>query len=725
MPANRFDLDNLDSDTLSAKLGSGPTNLAPQGVANIDDQIDNNPVTAHANASQAILTMVGMRPELAVPDSPLSVAQRAAFGWMKYPDLQQKYLEEHFGGKDNVSFEKMDSDGKMNFVVKHNGSWKQVDPAGLSDMAADAFSGDFKDAKRIWKQVSIGNTLGGAAQFMANRGAASVGAAAAGSAGGIAGAEAGMGLGALGGPIAPLTMFLGGLGGGIAGTIAGGAAGGAAGEVVENGVRANLKDISDATGFDIPGAYKASPDELKQQVMASMLMGASQEAGGMALRGGANAFGAVLKSIADTPQGTYALSKLLKMGAKDLSSREARIWAEDPASVAPKQNVIQKDLINGTQVGSQTQHGVLENWLDDGEVGRQGLGNDFDVLSDRAGQAKFDPMNVELSNKAPNIPQTMQAFQDQGFINGKGEIVKPTSGGHFLVDKDAAAISAIKGYTQFLAEKGNDATYDDLLRFKKSLGTMLHRGDGIPNGQLEGTITQMYNAVNQTMSDGLHKFDPKLADDFASLNSTYSIVAENLKDINKATEGTKLDTFLKKFAKDTGPDNLEYKSQQKLLDTINTALGLEDPTNEIIQWDIAKKTAPMFVRGRIGSMGKIAGIPIPVPTGGQLMRTGQMAGSAIDRFMQGIPGVAQGPPAEAAAQGAMDKYLKQAHDSIKSMPADTRAELIRNPQAIDQLGAAVGGAAQAEQQSTQQIMQQAGALQSYIFGQGQPAPGQK
>jgi hypothetical protein len=722
MPASNVDLDNLDPDKLSDMLGNTPTNMAPPN-ANMDELmkgINDSPVAQHAAASQELIGKIGSRPELALPQSPLSIAERAAFGWMKFPDKQQKYLEDNYG-KGNVSFEKMDKDGNSNFVVKDKGVWKQVDPAGLSDISTDILSGlgnaaislsplaaitgqgkksfqsaegDFADAKKVWKNVTIGNTLGGAAQFMAQRGAAVAGAAEGGAQGALAGAALG-----------PW--------GSAAGGILGGVAGGGLGEAAEAGVRDTLKAISDATGFDIPGAKYVDSKELQQQTMASMILGGAQEAGGMVLKGGANAFAGMLKSIGDAPTSKYALSKLLKVGT-DITDSMSRIWADDPEGVAAKNPVVQQDLINNTHNATKAQNGLLENWLTEADEGRKSLGNDFRLLENDAKKASFNPMSTD--DPAKSIPHAMADLYQNRFLSAtpEGGIPEAAIGEleRNLSDTDKKYLRLVEQNFHALDAKGTDATYGDMLAFKQNLGDALYSKEGVNNGKLTGILTNMYNAVNQQMSDGLHKADPALADRFMNLNRTYSIVGETLGDINKKTDGSKLDTFLKRMTKDDGTGY-----QHELVDTINNALGLENPTNNIIQWEIAKKTAPMFIRGRIGEMANIAGIPIPTPTGGQAMRLGQAGASVADQLLQGLPQVTQGAPAEAAAQSLSDKYLKQMHTQVKAMPDDTRAALIRNPQAIDQMEASINQSAQAEQQQTQAIAQQMLNMKNAILSQ--------
>lgn len=641
-----------------------------------------------AAAKQNVSHRIGYSPELALPESPLSPVERAAFGWEKYPDKQQKYLEEHFG-KGNVSFEKMDASGGKNFVVKDHGVWKQIDPAGLSDMAGDVLSGDMEGAKKIWKQVSIGNTLGGAAQFLGERGMA------------VAGATAGAAeMAPLGAPAGPLGV--------AAMGIVGGAAGAGLFEGAEAGVRGMLQLASDMTGIDIPGSKYVNPEELNQQVMTSMILGATQEGAGMVLRGGGEAFGAALSKIGDTPQAKYALSKLLKMGAKDITDTEARIWADQPSGVSKWYRTAKDDLVNNTKNLYKSMSSKLEGWLESAEEGRKSLGKDYDALETRAKDARFDPFAAGQNNEPPEFVTQYRRLFDEGFVDGKGNIAQNSAVGDLernLSDIDKKYIKIVKQNFEALTKKGSDATYQDMLRMKQNLNDALYSKESVNNGKLNNIMTGMRTAIDQQMSNGLHEVDPALAQEFMALNQTYSQVAETLSDINKKTDGSKIDTFMKRMLKD---DSTGY--QHDLVNTMSQALDLENPTTELIQMGIAQKTVPMFVRGRIGAMGRVAGVPVPTPTGGQIMRTGQMIGNAV------ASPVTEQAAASATGQGMAQKYISKAHEMYKSMPAETRASMIRNPQAIDQMGQGIKGAMQMEDSQTKQLLDQVGSLQEQIYG---------
>lgn len=639
----------------------------------------------HVSKVNDTMASVGMDPRLALPESPLSPMERGAFGWIKDPKKQQEYLSSKFG-KGNVSVQKMEGD-QAGFIVKTpDGKWRQVDPHGLSDVPADLLKLDLGSAAGRFKNFNMQNTLGGAAQFMGEHGFDSGGAAA----GGAAGAAVGSALG----PIGTLV-----------GAVGGGALGGMGGALAERGVRGSLKSLSDATGTEIPGS--GNTEDLKQQMMSSMLFGASQELAGPFLKAGAKGagalFGKVLKTLGDTPEAKQAQAALIK-GLSGMKDGLARAWADAPEGVAKYIPTAIKDKVENSDALLGQMKEKVGSFFSQAQGAMRGLGKQYDAIDKQAAGKVFNALE-DAEGTSP-IKGVIERLQEQKYVDGAGEIVK---NGTNDITRDVSGTNGIAlrkmldNYNALQA-KGGKASYQELRIMERNVENYLFGPNQVTDGTLRNIMGQMRSAINTVQSKGLNEVAPELANRLADLNSKYGPAKELLGTLGQKSEGQRLDAFLKQVIRDDGSYNAE------MMNSVGNLLGLNNPTKDILHMEVARNSAPWFTGT---SSTKIAGVPIPASPG--LARQAVQYG--IQPYQQMVSGVSK---AAGAAGDAAASYLPTLHGVFKNLPDATRKIMVQNPAAIGAIGDILSGAAVSEGQDKNQLLKGIGGsgdFQKSQFGQ--------
>jgi hypothetical protein len=617
----------------------------------------------------------GSSPATALPSSPLSVIERAALGWLRDPNEQYKYLAGKFGGPKNVQRIKVDDD-KENYVVMdgRDGHWKQIDPAGISDIPSELLKGHFSKAKDLAANFDLSNAAGGLAQGLAERPGAMIGA---GLVGGAALASLGpaAGIGAAG-------LALG----------VGGAAGGAAGEVGEQAVRSALPQ----------GMGGLSPDQTyadyKQQIIASMLLGAGQELmGGAAnavLKGGAKAFGSVLKTIAgaDNPGAKDALAKVISVGS-DLEYPLARAYADDPVETARFQQSFldSRKANNGSFYNQKVSH-VLD-WIDDVNDARMAAGKQFDVIADKANKIRFDPFKPNAEGVSP-VGEVIEGLQKDGILNEKALLrtAEDLNDGRVsasISKRDADAVRNLQTNIRQIGEdyrRNGNTTYENLKRLKENLGDAVYGDDGVTSSALKRRLTIFRDKIDSVIGDGLQAKDEALFKRWTEANSNYNTLYKTYGDFAKLEDGgAKVDTFIRKLT-----TKGEASSIGQVMSLLQKRFGVDNPGAKLMRMEAAERTAGGFFGPKFPTLPITAhGIPVPVPILSAVNNVSQVTRAASDATAKALP------------------FLKRAHDIFSGMPEGYKSALLRSSDAVSGLIDMTQGAVKAADQNHQALLQSA------------------
>lgn len=646
----------------------------------VDPAVDKDPALQKYMApnAQMLGDQVGVVPHLALPESPLSALERGAFGWIKDPKAQTKYLEEKFG-HGNVQVAKMDDDNSGFIVKSQDGKWRQVDPAGLSDIPNDLMKLNVGQAYNRIKNFNLKNTIGGAAQFAGEHGFDSGGA--------VAAAPLGVAAGA---PFGPIGMAVG-------GTVAG-ALGGGAGALAEAGVRKGLSYVQDATGTEIPGARGATPEELGHQVMGSMLFGGMQELAAPFLKAGPKAaakiFGTLLEKLGDTPASKQAQASLIK-GMSGLKDGLARAWADDPQGVAQYIPTALKDKENNTDALISSQKTAINGFFDSAQGALRGLGRQYDAIEKKVGDKVFNALAPDHNGTSP-IADAFQKLHEERYVDSKGDLLTP---GTNEISRDVGgtngvALRKVTDDFKTLLAKNGEASYKDLRIMERNIENNLFGQNQVTDGTLRNIFGQLRSAINTVQSKGLHEVDPELSGQMAALNAKYGPAKELLGTLGQKSQDQRLDAFLKQVIRDDGSYNAE------MMNSVGNLLGLDNPTKDILHMEVAKQSAPWWMGS--GSV-NLMGVKLPASPG----LTRQVVDNVISPMQQLQSGVSD----------SITPVMNKVHSVYKSLPDEMKNTFVKSPDAIKQLGNLMTGSIISEQTDKSKILKDSGAFQQSQFGQ--------
>jgi hypothetical protein len=648
-------------------------------------------------------------PEFADDVSPLSPIERAAFGSVGRGQdgtkQQEDYLESKFG-KGNVQRVKMDENNAGYVVKDSENKWHQVDPHGLSDIPLDLLKGNVKEAYNRLNNFNLNNTLGGAAQFVGERGAPMLGAAMAAAPAAAAGAA---GLAPYGAPLGPPGVAAMGTIGGILGAIGGGAAGGAAGSLVDAGTRKASAMIQDATGEKIPGAnsYDKAGD-LGQQVMGDMLFGASQEAAGPFLKaagkgvgdGALALFGKALDTAGYSPATRQAIAQTIRSFG-GLQPAFARAWADDPMAVKDLIPIAKSDAENGTSTIRSMQKDALNDAIDQAQAKMRGpLAAQYEAIKSQAAGKEFFPLQPLKSTGQNPITDGVKSLQNEGYIDKDLNLATDTEDKmtRDISGSNGAALNTfLKGF-KTLDNRGPEgaSSYQDLNVLRQNLDNHLYGENPPSDDNLTRILTGIRQGISNVQSEGLNEVDPNLAQRLADLNSKYGPAKDLLGDLGKIQDSDKkVDTFLSKLHKDNG------NYAKDMMDSLSNVLGTDNPTKDIVQLETARQSFPWFTNP--GEKMKLGPVTLP---------TRSLTRGIMNRLAGPLDNMGAEPDPQIAA--SVTDALKKVHSVYNALPSTVRNTVMSTPKIISGLGDMVAGAPMQEQTDKSKILQSAGAFQQSL-----------
>lgn len=659
---------------------------------------------------QTLAYAIGKTPQLAIPISPLSPLERAAFGYARYPKDQMNYLEKRFG-HGNVQQIKMD-DNAANYVVKtEDGHWKQVDPHGISDIPMDVVNGEFGQAVNRIKNFNLRNTIGGAMQFAGDKGAVSAGAALGAGSAITAAAPVITAASAASGPFAPLTAVAGTIGAGIAG----GMGGGALGSVMDAGVRQASQYVQDTTGDPILGAHQYDTDDLGQQVLGDMIFGGMQEAAGPFLsastrgvtRGAAKMFGKTLEKLGDSAQSKSALASMIKVSS-GMKDGLARAWAESPSKVSDYIPEAVSDATNHSFSLLERQKGKVQDFFEGAMSAKKKIGKEYDAIEKAVEGKRFDASkqlmpSPEESGGTKTIGDIVSDLKEKQYIDSGLKAI-PNSAEDFSRDttgQNGKLLETIAGAYRGMAKRQGQVYYHQLRQFKSDLANFIDGEGRASDGYLRNTAKELQGAVKNSLSEGLHEVSPQLSSQYAKLNAKYADLMDGtlLEDLASKASDRRLDAFLKQLHRNDGTYNF------KMMDTVSNILGIENPTKDILHMQAAIESVPMFTGSGSVKLG-----PINLP-----------ASPFATRQMMKVAGpVTEGVGAvQDAGKAATIAAIKKVSSVYRSLPSSERLNIIKSPEAIAGLSDMVAGSVVSEEQDKNKLLQNAGAFQNSQFQGGQ------
>ena len=582
----------------------------------------------------------GSAPWNALPESPLSLIERAQLGWVRTPQNQQAILEHNYG-KENVALYHNGKEGIFTVRPAGPGSeWMQADPS---------FAWHTKDT-----MGNIKDLPGDVAQFAGEYGLRA------------AAASAGMAQGmAMGTPAGPAGM----------------AAGGLVGAAVGAGSAEGLDMISRAAmPGDIIGTnvVPQSLSDAQNQLYASMLFGAEQEAGGKLLQfGGRAAISGMAKAIermSNTPAGRELAAKLVGT-VSGLGEPLARIRVENPHKVAAYDTIASKDITNQTNNLGELQAAAVQRAYDGFQSAKQKIfGPQYAAIKEVAQELEYNPTGA--------VNEAMQALTDKGYIV-KGKV--PTANSPGIVrqvgETESGAIKYVTQNAQKVVNrisKGDTVAYDEVKNMISTLDAKLYESNGVTDRELRPILSQLRAGLKNHLVDTLKVKDADLAMKYVALDQRYGPIKEMMEEMAPLQVDQRVGAYVKKIIKEDGSYN------STLATKLSEFLGAEDPTQSILQMHVAKNSTS-WTSGK-----KFAGI---IPGSPALMAKAVTAGADIKQAAGQIP------------------YLNEAWQFLKGIGSKGRSMIYSNPEAINILSEGVSGAAAREQQDKQRLLDQAGVNQ--------------
>jgi polyhydroxyalkanoate synthesis regulator phasin len=642
-----------DKDAIGAFLAASEGSAAPTAAAQVGPSAAGKPPSADAigaflggtKPSVSELPAPGAFPETALADSPLSLMDRARLGHARTPEHQLEALESLYG-KGNA--QAVNKGKEQQLVVKHDGVWRQADPAFA------------------WSMKGLSDLPGDIAQFTGEYGLRSAAAAAA----APAGIAAGMAAGA---PLGPIGMAAGGAAGGLA--AAGAGAFGA--EALDQGTR--------YVAGDKTGAH--SPTELAQQLYSSMLFGMDQEAAAGALKLGGKAsvaaLAGTLSRITDTSAGKAVASKILG-SVSGIGEKLARVRVDDPFGVARYDAVAVDDLKQGTnRLYDMMKDKVSQAY--DGFMSRkkQLFGGAYDAVEDAGRKLDYSP--VEANNGV------LKALDDHGYTkNGRAINYR----GSENVERDvrgpeAATINYVTNSVQKMGQKlskGGSVTFDEIRHLTQTLDTRLHESDALVDENLKRVLGDYVTDLKSHLQGKLANANPDLANQFAQMNQQYGPLKGLLKQLGKVSEDNRVDAFLKSVIKDDGSFNSD------LMSNISGLLKTADPTADVMKMHVARKSTDLLGKGSILKI---------IPTQSPYLAS---------RATTGIAAVGREVQEAVAPLIPTIPYADKANQMLRSLSPQAKRMLKGNPDALNALASTLGGAAEMEKQGSQALLQSSGVL---------------
>jgi hypothetical protein len=654
------------------------------------------PVAAAAPADSA-----GKTPLDAIPESPLSLMERAMMGWVRKPEEQEKYLKKHF---DEVVATN-NGDG-VGFAVKKDGKWFQADPA-------------FE-----WKTSTKGAVAGGAV----------------GSLGGFLGAAAGAGLGGavipsvihnikdLPGDIAqgigeygprasaaaegaavaaPYGAAVAGPIGGLVAGVVGGAAGAATMDAAELGTRAALMNPND------PGArpYK-SAKEVQDQLLASALFGAEQTVGNKLLSAGAghiaDKFAQNLQRFSETGPGKVAARGILNMMGVDDRLATARL--ENPVQNAAFDKMRAADIRKGDPLtpgmldkAHEANAAELESQVTN-IVKKQGTEFAKIASDPEVNKAKFSLGSVFQAAK--------QELQDKNLIGRVGSAIEsqsdlPEGFQSFGVDKASNSGTAQLGpNVKRVMGEGDTSAIKFIIRNanRKDMSQLPYREaralvadaqtllkQGVSNPNLERLLVQIKDGANNSIASTLENVSEGTGVKYGEIIRNYSNVKALAEDLEKTTSGQKRFTIAKKL----------------MSDNMNDAREL---TDDLLKHGVDRNTLIKFLQmegsKRVDSWFTNKGFMSKVPAVGKFIPTpGPKAGVGLSNLVTESSG-----PMDAMAAKAIP-YTAKILNQMKQLPPEQLKSVLMDPRGLAAIQGIVQGSVTNEQKQAQDLLNLAGVQQ--------------
>ncbi len=624
----------------------------PSETSPYDDLDSIAPASTEASPYNPENPANGALPESAIPESPLSVMERAMLGWVRKPAEQEKFLKGNF---EDVKLIKT-GDESAGFAVKHEGKWFQADPhfewsmKGVLGAQGGEVARDVAQAVGEYGLRSAGVALG--AGLM---GAAAVAAAP---------------VAAVGVPLALLAT------GSAVGL--GAMAGSAGAEALDMGTR--LETLA-------PGTAGREPAEgdIKDQMAAAMLFGVEDVTAGGAIQIGAKytakAAGAIVKRLGDTPQGKQVVKKIFGMLGADERLVDARL--RDPARNATYDALAVKEMEAGN-----LSKGPLTR-IEDKVFGN--IEEEVAGITARE-SAEFAKLGADKGVRAASIDATpsfvtaVDELKAANIINDAGAI-NPNI---VLAPGDKAALT----YVLRMAKQGKALSYKDARSLAISISNLI---DGETSRTAKGVLVRLKNNIHGDIATSL---SGDLGTRYTGTVNKYAKARALWEEMDTVTGESKKFTFLNRLLAQN------RNSTTELIGNLMDAGISEQHFVDLLQIQGARQATKLFGKGRV-----LKYIPAPGP---KLAAATISKFSGAKQGLKEIPENlariydAGASDAEREAIRKSLPYMNKASQMLRSMEPATRRAMLASPAGVDFLTNTIGGAVMGEEQYMEQLLQQAG-----------------
>lgn len=495
----------------------------------------------------------GESPYTAIPESPLSLVDRAQMGWARKPEEQLKLLKSKFQDAELVP----NADGGHQLAIKDkDGKWYQADPAFHWSQSAAGINVPSADNHNVKK------VAGSIAQDIGEYGLRASGAMALGGQGMTYGA-------AIGSTAGPVGTLIGGAVGGLAGAAAG-------------AMGAEGLDMASRKAFNPPqaagsGVVPQNADELNKQMAASALFGmktfAEAKAGEAVMSTAAKKLGNILGSLTDDPESQRSARKILTMMGADDRLADARLQN-------PYRTSMYDEMASSTPANPQVKTSI-----------------------DRAEDAAFERMDGEVQSVLKRAQgqfaqlEKMPGVSDLS-VDNNGLVAKTIDdlkGARLLLDNEETNPVTVLGegdekalkYLRGLSSRAGDMDYRDLRAEQANISNLFN--NGVTHPQLRSALQQLKVGMNDSIVQNLPE---DTVDAYTGLMKKYGPIKEMADDMAGLSESNRKLRFGDKILSANRNDSKE------LVDSMFNAGVDPDAYYNYMQVQAAKASKDWFVPGK-------------------------------------------------------------------------------------------------------------------------------
>jgi len=630
----------------------------------------------------------GLDPYSAIPESPLGIIDRARLGWAKTPAAQKQMLEEEFG-KDNIQLIK--GEHGAGFVVKQkDGRWYEVDPHFSWDLSGKgALAGALTGGAVAGPAGFLGGGIAGGvapsfmdggnlkdlpgdvAQYAGEYGLKTLAALK----GGAAGATSLGAVGAMGGPI----------GAGL-GAVVGGVAGAGLGAVGAEGAETLARMGGSVAGLGGDASIPKDNEELSQQLQASFLFGASQEAGGRLLGFGAkksvDVLAGTLERLKSSPAGKALASKVLGT-ISGLGENLTRVRVENPLAMVPFDKMAAQDVKMGKDTLYQAMKGKVLQGYEALKGAQRRLGSQYDPIEARAMGLKFQPTEA--------VDGFMYGLKNSRFLTSSGKLVdasKPGAVERAIEPSEKKVLNMLMNQARTMHQRiaeGKHVTFQEIKNLKANLNNAIGNREKVLDPELRKLMIDFRNGLDDHWQGALEKVDPAKYQLLLELNKKWGPVKEMMEDLGSHADDGRVDAFLKRIIRQDGTFD------SGLMSGLSELLGTANPTDDILRMHVARKSTNLW-GGK-----KMFGVPVGSPALARGAATGfSTAKAGVTELATGVKKSLPEVP-----------YLGMAHKWMRGLTPEQRKVMLSDPELLGQMERIIMGGVMGEKEAEGQLLNQA------------------